>query len=89
MFGVGKLLRSLEWGNGSITLPAGFSVDLAPDREIRGHQIGYRATANSWDAWTVEQFDQYFRDMVIFGANAIENIPFQGETSDVMKYSRH
>jgi len=89
MFGVGKLLRSLEWGNGSITLPADFAVDLAPDREIRGHQVGYRATANSWDAWTVEQFDQYFRDLVIFGANAIENIPFQGEKSDVMKYGRH
>jgi hypothetical protein len=89
MFGVGKLLRSLEWGNGSIRLPADFAVDLAPDREIRGHQVGYRATANSWDAWTVDQFDQYFRDLVIFGANAIENIPFQGEKSDVMKYGRH
>ena len=26
--------------------------------------------------------------MVIFGANAIENIPFEGKTSDVMKYGR-
>ena len=81
MFGVGKLLRVLEWGAGPITLPADFSADLAPDRAIRGHQIGYRATANSWDAWTVEQYDQYFRDMVVFGANAVENIPFEGKTS--------
>jgi hypothetical protein len=88
MFGVGKLLRVLEWGKGTITVPADFSADLAPDRPIRGHQVGYRATANSWDAWTVEQFDQYFRDMVIFGANAVENIPFEGKVSDVMKYGR-
>lgn len=88
MFGVGKLLRVLEWGKGTISVPAELAVDLAPDREIRGHQVGYRATANSWDAWTVEQFDQYFRDLAIFGANAIENIPFEGKTSDVMKYGR-
>jgi hypothetical protein len=90
MFGVGKLLRVLEWGTGTtpIMLPADFAVDLAPDRVLRGHQIGYRATANSWDAWTVEQYDQYFRDMVVFGANAVENIPFEGKTSPVMKYGR-
>lgn len=88
MFGVGKLLRSLDWGSGPISLPADFAVDLAPDREIRGHQVGYRDTANSWDAWTVDQFEQYFRDLAIFGANSVENIPFQGKTSDLMKYSR-
>jgi hypothetical protein len=88
MFGVGKLLRSLEWTNGSVHLPSGFSVDLAPDRAIRGHQIGYRPTANSYDAWTLEQLEQYFRDMVIFGANSVESIPLHEGPSPVMKYSR-
>ena len=75
MFGAGKLLRSLKWGSGTVRLAADFTIDLAPDREIRGHQIGYRPTANSYDAWTLEQLEQYFRDMVIFGANAVESIP--------------
>jgi hypothetical protein len=88
MFGVGKLLRSLEWANGSVRLPAGFSVDLAPDRAIRGHQIGYRPTANSYDAWTLEQLEQYFRDMVIFGANSVESIPLHERPSPLMKYGR-
>ena len=88
MFGVGKLLRVLDWKKGNVTLPADFAADLSPDRPIRGHQVGYRATANSWDAWTTRQFDQYFRDLVIFGANSIENIPFEGKVSDVMKYGR-
>jgi hypothetical protein len=88
MFGVGKLLRVLDWKTGAISVRSDFSADLAPDRAIRGHQVGYRATANSWDAWTVDQFEQYFRDMAIFGANSIENIPFEGKTSDVMKYGR-
>ncbi|HEX4072619.1 MAG TPA: hypothetical protein VHX68_15670, partial [Planctomycetaceae bacterium] len=88
MFGVGKLLRVLDWKTGAIAVRSDFSADLAPDRAIRGHQVGYRATANSWDAWTVDQFEQYFRDLAIFGANSIENIPFEGRTSVVMKYGR-
>jgi hypothetical protein len=88
MFGVGKLLRSLEWTKGTVGVPAGFTVDLAPDRAIRGHQIGYRPTANSYDAWTLEQLEQYFRDMVIFGANSVESIPLHERPSSVMKYDR-
>jgi hypothetical protein len=88
MFGAGKLLRSLEWDSRTVRLPADFSVDLAPDREIRGHQIGYRPTANSYDAWSLEQLEQYFRDMVIFGANAVESIPLHERPSPLMKYSR-
>ena len=48
----------------------------SPAYPIRGHQLGYRTTANSYDAWTVAQYDQYIRDLAIFGTNAIEGIPF-------------
>jgi hypothetical protein len=46
---------------------------------IRGHQLGYRNTANSWDAWTVDQFEKYIRELALFGTNSIENIPFQDD----------
>ena len=89
MFGVGKLLRSLNWNTGEVSIDSGFQASEAPDRPIRGHQIGYRDYANSWDAWTVDQFDQYFREMVIFGANCVENIPWQDNAPGrLMKYSR-
>ena len=89
MFAVGKLLRNLNWKQGEVSLAADFQAAEAPDRPLRGHQIGYRDTANSWDAWTHEQFEQYFREMVIFGANAVENIPWQEETlNPLMKYPR-
>ncbi len=89
MFGVGYLLRKLNILSGKVTIPPDFQVQSAPDRAIRGHQIGYRPRANSWDAWTVDQFDQYFRDMVVFGANCMENIPFQDDDPHpLMKYSR-
>lgn len=84
MFGVGKLLRSLDWKAGAVSLPVNFRADEFPDVSIRGHQLGYRARANSWDAWTPAQFDQYIRDLVVFGANSIENIPFEDSQPSVL-----
>jgi hypothetical protein len=90
LFGVGKLLRSFDWGPGAVRLAGDFHADLSPRVAIRGHQLGYRARANSWDAWTVAQFDQYIRDLVIFGANSVENIPFEDSHKSVlMKLPRH
>jgi hypothetical protein len=89
MFAVGKLLRTVACAEGSILLDSNFQSTEAPDRPIRGHQIGYRNTANSWDAWTFDQYEQYFRDLVTFGTNAVENIPWQEDNpSPVMKYPR-
>ena len=89
MFGVGKLLRTMEWSKGRLSLDSKFSCVMSPNVPLRGHQIGYRARANSWDAWTVSQFDQHFRELAIFGANAIENIPFEdNDPSPHMKLPR-
>lgn len=89
MFGVGQLLRRLDLLPGQVSIAADYRISTSPDRPIRGHQVGYRPRANSWDAWTIEQFDQYFRDMVVFGANCMENIPFQDDDPHpLMKYSR-
>jgi hypothetical protein len=61
----------------------------SPRYPIRGHQIGYRNTANSWDAWTMEQYEKYLRELALFGTNCIENIPFHdGKVNPVMKYPR-
>ncbi len=89
LYGIGKLLRLAEMREGSISIPKEIDIVSSPEYPIRGHQFGYRNTANSWDAWTVEQFDQHFREQVIFGANSFENIPFQeGQPSVHMKVPR-
>ena len=80
LYGIGKLLRTAEMRQGSITIPAGMDVASSPEYAIRGHQFGYRNTANSWDTWTVAQFDQHFREQVLFGANSFENIPYDGQS---------
>ncbi len=76
LYGVGKLLRSVEWGTGLLRLAQAPDITTAPDYPLRGHQLGYRNTANTYDGWSVAQYEQYIRELVIFGANAIENIPF-------------
>jgi hypothetical protein len=50
-------------------------MTTAPRYPLRGHQLGYRPLVNSYDGWTVEMFEQYYRDLVVFGANAVELIP--------------
>ncbi len=89
LYGVGALLRNLKWTKTNISLPHDLDIATAPAYPMRGHQLGYRALANSWDAWTPEQFDQYIRELVLFGVNSIENIPFQDKDHNpLIKFSR-
>jgi len=86
--GVGKFLRTIEMSPGKIILPHPINISSAPDHKIRGHQLGYRNTANSYDAWSPEQYDQYIRELAIFGTNAIENIPLSASDSPHMPITR-
>ncbi|HWV29937.1 MAG TPA: hypothetical protein VN038_09805 [Dyadobacter sp.] len=81
LFGTGYLLRHLKMskafmGKQLLELPEPANVASSPAYPFRGHQLGYRSTANTYDAWTVMQFDQYIRELAIFGSNAVEGIPF-------------
>jgi hypothetical protein len=82
LYGAGRLLRELDWAKGKLALPAGLDVTSSPKASIRGHQLGYRNTANSWDAWTVEQFERYIRELALFGVNSIEGIPLGDEAAN-------
>lgn len=89
LYGVGHLLRQFEWGPKQVQLPAPLDVSTAPRSAIRGHQLGYRPTANSYDAWSVTQYEQYIRELALFGTNSIENIPSQDDRKDpLMKVPR-
>jgi hypothetical protein len=82
LFGVGRLLRELRLGRLKVTLPAGFRAESAPTTSLRGHQIGYRPKTNSYDGWTVALWEQYLRDLAVFGCNAIELIPPRSDDDD-------
>lgn len=76
MFGAGCVLRNLNWGPGSLKLNANMNVETYPAYPIRGHQLGYRDRSNTYDAWTPARYEQSIRELVVFGANCIESIPF-------------
>lgn len=89
LYGAGALLRKMTWGKAKVGIEAGVHEVSAPASAIRGHQLGYRSTANSWDAWTVDQYDRYIRELALFGVNSIENIPVQDPRNNpLMKVSR-
>ena len=79
LFGVGRFLRLLNWKPGRASLSATVDVSTSPAYPIRGHQLGYRARANSYDAWNASTYEQYIRDLILFGCNGIENIPFEDD----------
>jgi hypothetical protein len=75
LFGVGNLLRELRMERGSVNLRDDLDLTTAPKYPLRGHQLGYRPKCNSYDAWDLPTWEQYFRDLAVFGCNAIELIP--------------
>ncbi|MDW8354654.1 MAG: glycoside hydrolase family 20 zincin-like fold domain-containing protein [Bryobacterales bacterium] len=74
-YGVGRLLSALRIRRHGVELPDGFHVATAPRYRLRGHQLGYRPKTNSYDGFTVAMWDQYLRELALFGANAVELIP--------------
>ena len=75
LYGIGHLLRHLHWAPNTLELQKNINLTSAPKLPIRGHQLGYRHTNNTWDAWTVPQFETYIRELALFGMNAVEGIP--------------
>jgi hypothetical protein len=75
LYGVGYLLRKMEMRDGRILVPENLNISSTPAYPVRGHQLGYRPKTNAYDAWSVDQFDHYIRDLALFGANCIEIMP--------------
>jgi hypothetical protein len=75
LFGVGRLLREMHMRRGRITISGDLNIATAPKYPLRGHQLGYRPKTNSYDGWSVALWEQYIRDLAVFGTNAAELIP--------------
>ncbi|MCC5932054.1 MAG: hypothetical protein JJU28_22605 [Cyclobacteriaceae bacterium] len=84
LFGAGWLLRNLRLERNRISIQLPVDIQSAPVYPIRGHQIGYRTAANTFDAWSVEQYEKYIRELVIFGTNAIESIPIDDDNANAI-----
>jgi hypothetical protein len=92
MFAAGCLIREADLAKGTFNVPSDINVSTAPVYPMRGHQIGYRDTANSYDAWDLATYEQYVRDCILFGGNSVELIPALEENvkdGKVMQKTQH
>ena len=86
---VGRILRKIIAAKeGFALLPQAFG-EFSPYKEIRGHQLGYRTTPNTYDAWSHDDYMRYYIELMYFGMNTAEHIPYQSGKSKrnpLMKY---
>lgn len=91
IYGYSLFLRKTSFINGEIVLKDNICGTHTPQKKLRGHQIGYRTTPNTYDAW---DYDQYFRcqlDLMAFGSNIIEHNGSHGKgefKNRLMKYEQ-
>ena len=89
IFGIGMFLRKLVCVCGTPSLAEDITGAYSPDKSVRGHQIGYRTTPNTYDAWDYSDYRRYYLDMMFFGSNTVEHIPYEKGVSrrnKLMKY---
>ncbi|MEZ6034575.1 MAG: hypothetical protein R3C17_15880 [Planctomycetaceae bacterium] len=87
LYGVGRLLRAMKMRHDQIVLPRSTKISTSPKYPMRVHQLGYRNTATSYDLWTVDKYEQYLRELSIFGcsgAELIQELPPGGKDSVLM-----
>ncbi len=82
IFATGLFFRKCIVNNNKIYLPFDISGHYSPDKKIRGHQLGYRQTSNTYDAWDIEEYRRYYLDIMYFGTNTCEHIPYENAVSD-------
>ncbi len=82
IFAIGHFFRKSVVKDNRISLVYDISGRYAPVKSIRGHQIGYRQTSNTYDAWDIPEYRRYCLEMMYFGANTCEHIPYEHACSD-------
>ena len=85
IYAFGLILRKSTFKDGAVTLQEDICSVHVPVKNIRGHQLGYRPCSNTYDAWDVADFETYMLELMYFGMNTVEFIPFT-EHNALMKY---
>lgn len=79
LYGAGRLLQESSFSGGKWTVGIDGGISSTPRKAIRGHEMQPSPRANSpEEAWAKANFEQYVRELALFGMNSIEflrNIP--------------
>ena len=91
IFAYSLFLRKTVYKDNIITLVSDICGIHSPEKKIRGHQVGYRTTPNTYDAWDYEQYKRCFLDLMAFGSNTAEHTASVDENVEyncLMKYTQ-
>jgi len=75
LFAVGRFIRLASFTSRSLFFPSNTSIATVPAYPLRGHQLSYGNMNNSCDAWDINDYEQYVRDLMVFETNSIELCP--------------
>ncbi len=92
IFGYSLFLRKAKFNNNEIFLVEDICGIHKPQKKIIGHQVGYRTTPNTYDAWDYSQYFRYYLDMMAFGTNTCEHNTTKfgkGEMNPLMRYTQN
>jgi hypothetical protein len=87
LYGVGRLLREVDWTAGVVLVSRDLMDESRPYQMYRGHLLGYGPELSMYSAWSTQRYEQYVRELIMFGANAIGNAPT--EFKDTESYDSH
>ncbi len=86
IFAIGLFLRKTERTPAGLELNEEICGEHRPLKPVRGHQLGFRPCSNTYDAWRPEDFERYMLDLMFFGMNTVEFIPFT-EQNALMRHT--
>ncbi len=91
IFGYSHILRKAKFTPEGVIIAEDIEGTYKPQKQIIGHQVGYRTTPNTYDAWDFNQYFDYYLDMMAFGTNTCEHNTTKfgkSEMNPLMRYTQ-
>ncbi len=91
IFGYSHILRKAKFNTDGVIITEDIEGTYKPQKQIIGHQVGYRTTPNTYDAWDYNQYFDYYLDMMAFGTNTCEHNTTKfgkNEMNPLMRYTQ-
>ena len=81
MFAAGRLIRLLHMGQGEISVSDDVRLSTSPQYPVRVHMM---IPGGEFIKWDLEAYEQYIRDMIIFGTNGFMLTNFREDVAELI-----
>jgi hypothetical protein len=81
LFAAGRLIRLAQMSEQNISIAADVRIATAPKYPLRGHML---IQGGKFIEWNAAGYEQYIRDLVIFGTNSFELTDYHAFVADTL-----